>query len=288
MAEVTTRKLAARRVQPRRSRSGWRLAAQQVYYQGVLMGRSPLPTFIALVLPLVLLFALNVVSPASKSMVSGSSYAQFLTGAMCFFAVINACYVNTITGIVTARDTGVLKRLRGTPLPAWSYLAGRFAIGALTAAAGAAVVVALAVALFDVTLHGANAWAIVLSIAVAIVCLSAVGVAVASFVRRTDAALAIAFGTMLPLAFISGVFFPSSYGPQWLRALANAFPLRPLAGSIEFAFDPHHTGSPFSGYRIGVIAAWTAVAVIVALMHFRWDPHADSAAWRPWWRRRRH
>lgn len=271
----------------RRSRSGWRLAIHQLYYQGILMSRSPMPTFIALVLPLVLLFALNVVSPASKTTVSGSPYAQFLAGAMCFFAVINACYVNTITGMVTARDAGVLKRLRGTPLPSWSYLAGRFAIGALTAAAGAAVVTALAVALFGVTLHEANAWAIAASIAVAIVCMSAVGLAVAALVRRADAALAVAFGTMIPLAFISGVFFPSSYGPEWLRALANAFPLRPLARSIELAFDPLHTGSPFSAYRIGVILAWTVVAIVVATVFFRWDPTSDTRAWRARWRSKR-
>jgi hypothetical protein len=91
--------------------------------------------------------------------------------------------------------------------------------------------------------------------------------------------LAVAFGTMLPLAFIFGVCYPSWYGPAWLRAAADAFPLRPLAKSIELAFDPHPAGSPFNLYRAGIVAAWVVVAVAVALTDFWWDP---AAAWRTW------
>ena len=39
------------------------------------------------------------------------------------FSIITACYTNVAMGVVFSREIGVLKRLRGTPLPSWVELA---------------------------------------------------------------------------------------------------------------------------------------------------------------------
>jgi ABC-type multidrug transport system permease subunit len=59
----------------------------------------------------------------------------------------NACYVTTITGVVLAREQGILKRLRGTPLPAWTYLAGRAGAAAVTAITSTVIIIATGVVL---------------------------------------------------------------------------------------------------------------------------------------------
>ena len=68
-------------------------------------------------------------------------YAQFLTPAVCVFCLLNACYVTTVTSVVLAREEQILKRLRGTSLPAWTYPAGRFGTAFLTAATSAAIII---------------------------------------------------------------------------------------------------------------------------------------------------
>ena len=104
----------------RRSRPPALLALGQVRYQLMLLLRSPLGFSLSIVFPLLLLICLNVITPARP--VDGLPYAQWLTPAMCAFCLLNACYVTAITSMVLAREEGMLKRLRGTPLP-WAYLA---------------------------------------------------------------------------------------------------------------------------------------------------------------------
>lgn len=70
------------------------------------------------------------------------------------------------------------------------------------------------------------------------VCFFLLGVAVTMAVPKTDAALPVAYGTMLPLAFISDVFFPSVHAPHWLYDLASAFPVAPVARAMEASFNP--------------------------------------------------
>jgi hypothetical protein len=91
------------------------LAIGQVRYQLMLLMRSPLGFFLSIVFPLLLLIFLNVVTPARP--VDGLPYAQWLTPAMCAFCLLNACYMTAITSMMLAREEGILKRLRGTPLP---------------------------------------------------------------------------------------------------------------------------------------------------------------------------
>ena len=64
---------------------------------------------------------------------------------MAAFGVICATYTNVAISTTFNRDAGILKRTRGTPLPAWAYMSGRvihamilaFILVALTVAFGA-------------------------------------------------------------------------------------------------------------------------------------------------------
>jgi ABC-2 type transport system permease protein len=105
-----------------------RLLAAQIGYQLRLLVRSPLASFATLVIPLMVLLAVNLLyrgTPLASR--GGIAYAQFFTPAMVAFAVVNACYMAVISSITLARDEGILKRVRSTPLPPWVYMAGRIA-----------------------------------------------------------------------------------------------------------------------------------------------------------------
>ena len=78
----------------------------------------------------------------------GIAYAQFFTPAMVAFAVVNACYMSVISSTALARDEGILKRLRGTPLPPWIYMTGRLGSAGLVALVSAIVVVAVGASVY--------------------------------------------------------------------------------------------------------------------------------------------
>ncbi len=73
--------------------------------------------------------------------------AAAVTAGVAVFGVISVCYANLATGVVAARDAGVLKRLRGTPLPPWAYVAGRVGASVVVAVTQVVVMVGLAAAL---------------------------------------------------------------------------------------------------------------------------------------------
>ncbi len=254
----------------RRSRPAPLLALGQVRYQLLLLVRSPLGFFLTLVIPLLLLVSLKVVSPGGAT--GGVSYVQWLTPAVSAFCLLNAAYVTTITALVPARDHGILKRLRGTPLPAWTYLAGRFGQVLVTAVVSVAIIIAVGVGFFGVHMVWGAFWYFVAASVLGLLCFFVLGAAVTMVVPKTETALPIAFGTMLPVAFISDVFFSSAHAPHWLADLASALPVAPVAKAMEAAFNPATTSWPMSTSGLLVVLAWTIGGALIVALWFRWDP----------------
>ncbi|MGA3152747.1 MAG: ABC transporter permease [Streptosporangiaceae bacterium] len=258
---------------PRRSRPGPVLALVQVRYQLLLLLRSPLGFFITLVIPLLLLVSLNVIKPpTATSLPGGLRYAQFLAPAMSTFSLLNACYVTTVTSMVLAREEGVLKRLRGTPLPAWAYLGGRSGSALVTSAVSVGAIIGTAVLFFHVTIAWRAMGYFAASAGLGMACFLLLGVAVTALVPKSDTALPIAYGTMLPLAFISDVFFPSLHAPHWLSDVASAFPVAPVARAMEASFLPATRSWPMPVTGLLVILGWSAAAALVITLAFRWEP----------------
>ncbi|MGE5131469.1 MAG: ABC transporter permease [Gemmatimonadota bacterium] len=254
----------------RRSRPAPLLALGQVRYQLLLLARSPLGFFLTLVIPLLLLVSLKVVAPGGAT--GGVPYIQWLTPAVSAFCLLNAAYVTTITALVPARDHGILKRLRGTPLPGWSYLAGRFGQVLVTAVVSVAVIIAVGVIFLGVHMVWAGFGYFAAAAALGTLCFFMLGAAVTMVVPKTETALPIAFGTMLPVAFISDVFFSSAHAPHWLSDIASALPVAPVAKAMEASFTPAVKSWPMSTTGLLVVLAWTAGAAVIVGLWFRWDP----------------
>jgi ABC-2 type transport system permease protein len=260
--------------QPRTRRpSLLRLLAAQVVYQLRLLIRSPMASFATLVIPLMVLLAVNLLYAGTRLSDRGNIlYAQFFTPAMVAFAVVNACYMSVISSTTLARDAGILKRIRSTPLPSWIYMAGRLVAAGVVAACAAIVVIAVGAGLYSFEIVWSAIPAVLATIGLAIFCFCALGLAVTVLVPAADSALPIAWGTILPLCFISDVFQPIDNAPGWLRAIASVFPLRPFADALQTAFNPIVGSRTIQWGHLGVLAGWGLAAAVFALVAFRWEP----------------
>jgi hypothetical protein len=89
--------------------------------------------------------------------------------------------------------------------------------------------------------------------------------------RKSDTALPIAYGTMLPLAFISDVFFPAMHAPHWLYDVSSAFPVAPVARAMEASFIPATSSWPMPVTGLFVILGWSSAAALVIALAFRWE-----------------
>ena len=225
----------------RRPRLGIALVPGQVLYQLVLLARSPMGPFISIIIPLMLLIALNLVTPEMTLQSLGKiRVAEFLTPAMASFAVLNAGFVNIIIGMTLGRENGILKRFRSTPLPTWAYLAGRLIPSLIgTFALGFATFCAL-------------------------------GMAASALVPSPDAALPLAYGVLLPIAFVSQVFFPAPTEAAWLRHLADALPVAPFANAMEAAFSRRPHGLTLR--QLIVLIVWGVGGFLFTVATYRWEP----------------
>ncbi len=254
-----------------RPRLGLALAPGQVRYQLLLLVRNPLGSFITVVVPLMLLIALDLVTPEmTLQSLGGVPVVQFLTPAMASFAVLNAGFVDVVVGTTVARDQGVLRRLHATPLPTWALLIGRLGASAIVAAGSVLVVLGVGIIFLHAHLASSAIPGLVLSTTVGLLVSFALGVVCSTLVPSTEAALPVAYGLMLPVAFISEVFFPAPGEAAWLRSVAAALPVAPFAHAMEsaFAVPPHG----MTGGQLGVLLAWGVGAAVVAIFTFRWEP----------------
>lgn len=270
--------VTAAEIRPARRPSTLGLIARQVIYQLKVLVRSPIASFATLVIPLMVLLAVNLLFNGTHLQSRGGiRYAQFFTPAMAAFAVVTACYMSVIVSTTLARDEGILKRVRSTPLPSWIYMTGRVVAAAVVATISSIVVLAVGAGVYGFQMVWSAVPTAFLALAMAIFCFCSLGFAVTVLVPKADAALPVAWGTILPLCFISDVFQPIDNAPHWLRTVASFFPLRPFADDLEAAFNPViGTHGPHPGDLL-MLAAWGVAAAVFAAATFRWEPLRDGS-----------
>jgi ABC-2 type transport system permease protein len=263
------------------NRSEVALAGRWIATRIRLILRNPRAFAFTFAFPLVILLIFGGLNQDQHVAAAGGAggkvpFAQFYAPSIGIFSLSIACYTTLIMGLSTARDNGLLKRVRGTPLPMATYL-GSWLVGAVLTGIGAVVVMfAVAIPVLDVHIYPRLLPAAIVTLVLGAATLAALGLAVASLVRDADQAQPVAQLTLLPLSFVSGIWYPLDGAPDWLVTLANVFPLAHLVDAFDACFQPQTTGGGWSGSDLAVLAIWCAAGVLVAVRRFRWEPAAGD------------
>jgi ABC-2 type transport system permease protein len=251
------------------------LALRQVGYTNKAFWRNPASAFFTFAFPLMFLviftaiFGGGQVTTASGITVSTST---FYVPAIAVFSVITACYTNIAIGLSFTRDTGVLKRIHGTPLPGSAYLLGRIIHAVLVALVLVALCAAFGAVAYHATLPSSGLPAFLLTLVIGAASFCALGIALASFIPNADAAPAVVNASILPLLFISNVFIPLRNPPAWLDALSSIFPVRHFADALVGSFLAVQ-GTGVNGSDLVVVGVWGIVGLAIAVRFFSWEPH---------------
>lgn len=234
-----------------------------------LLLRTPRTTFFTLVFPLILLVMFDALNSSHVTVAGGRvPFSQFFTPSIAIFAMTSATYTAVIFGIATAREQGVLKRVRGTPLPMWVFLGSWQAGAVLTGVLAVVLMFVVAVPVFGVELRLELLPAAMVTLVLGAVAISAIGLAVASYIRRADTAPIVANLTLFPLLFVSGVFYPFQSEPRWLQHVAHIFPLSHLVQAFDGCFSPYTSGSGFALRDLASLLLWGALGAFVAVRRF--------------------
>jgi ABC-2 type transport system permease protein len=239
--------------------------------------RNPRAVTFTFAFPLLLVVLFNALNGNAKVDAMGGAggqvnFAQFYTPSIGIFSLVTACYTTLILAIATARDTGLLKRVRGTPLPMGIYIGSWVTGAAAVGIAGVILMFAVSVPAFGVHIYARMLPAAVVTLLLSAATLAALGIAVASLVKSADQAMPVAQFTFLPISFISGVWFPLTNAPSWLLHVSHFFPLSHMVNAFDACFVAQVPGGGWSWGDLRSIAIWGLVGLFVAVRRFRWEP----------------
>ena len=264
---------SSRRGARRGSMSAIALAVRQARFEQISFWRNPAAAFFTFAMPVLFLVVITALlgndtaTLPNGDEVAGSTY---YIGSILSFSVVTATFTNLAMGTTFARDMGILKRIRATPMPAAAYLAGRVLSSLAVTILLIVLVIAFGALVYDVALPTDTMVPFLVTTAVGAAAFCALGLAVTTIVPNADAGPAVVNAIVMPLFFISGVFIPIDDGPQWIRVVAEVFPVRHyLVASIEsfLGVDP---GLNYTA--LGVMTLWGVGGLVIAARFFSWEP----------------
>jgi len=238
---------------------GWR----QYRLERRMFWRNPSAAFFNFLLPLLFL-------GGGGAILAGNQHElNRLIPAIAAMSVMSTTFTALAYNIVFLRERGVLKRIRGTPLPTGSYFGGVAANAVTNTALQIAIVVLAGKLIFGI--GWPRDWPeLIVFVLVGVVCLTALGVAFAHAIPNFESTAAYVNAVFLPVVFISFYVFDSKSAPGFLRQIAEALPLKPL---IDGLYGAIVTGSGLGSHldALAVIALWGVFGLFFAVRGFSWE-----------------
>ena len=211
-------------------------------------------------------------------------FTQYFAAGMIASGLMSVGFQNVAIQIPIERDRGVLKRLRGTPMPKWVYFAGKILMVGAVGLFATVLLITVATLVYDVPLPDTTRkWLTLLWVsALGITAFTLCGIAFSSVPRSGRNAAAVVTPVALVLQFISGVFFVFTELPTWMQHIAAIFPLKWLCQGMRSVFlpDTFAAQEPTGSWELGrvalVLGAWCVVGLVLCVVTFRWTTKRDG------------
>jgi len=210
-------------------------------------------------------FALRTAQVEDNSL----SSIQFVTPGLLGWAIATGATFGAASNLVAWRKNGLLRRLRLAPIPTWAVVVARVAVSLAIATVQSAIFLAVGMGLFGLKLTGS--WPMIIPLLISgTLAFMAIGLLAGSVAKTEEAAIGISNFIVLPMAFLSGSFFPLDGAPGWIQSVSQALPLRHLN---EGMLDTMVRGQGPSAalMPIAILLGFGMVVTAIAARLFRWD-----------------
>jgi ABC-2 type transport system permease protein len=209
----------------------------------------------------------------------GSSTGAVIAASMLAYGILSTSFINLGISIAADRETGALRRLRGTPTTASSYFIGKILLVAIASLAEAVVLLSVGVLFFQLhlptTVFGwlTLTWVFLLGI----ISCSLLGIFISNVASNAVSAAVVTNGPGVALQFVSGTYVPLVVLPTWMLVLGSIFPVKWMAQGFRsvllppkmVAFEP--AGSWEYWHIFFVLTAWSIGGLLACLAVFRWS-----------------
>src|SRR3954451_4892501 len=182
-----------------------------------LFWRNPSAAFFNFLLPLLFLAFFGAIFSGNQKDL------EVIVPCIAGMAVLSTTFSALAFNLTFLRESGVLKRIRGTPLPTGAYLGG-VAANAVTNTIIQVTIILVAGKVFFSVNGLKDPLELLIFVALGVVCFASLGVAFSHVIPNFDSAPAYVNAVFLPVIFISGVFYDAENAPTFLRDVAEILP----------------------------------------------------------------
>lgn len=236
-----------------------------------------------LLFPVAMLVLFGFILGGVGEVAPGVPFVQYFVAGMIGAGILSSSFQNLAIMIPIERDSGLLKRLRGTPMPKSAYFVGKVAQVVVVALVSTVLLLIIGMIFFDVSLPStAGRWLVFLGILVlGTGSCTLLGIAFSSLAKDGSSAPAIVTPVALVLQFISGVYFVFTNLPEWLQHVAAVFPLKWITQGLRYVFLPDgaKAAEPAGAWELGtvfaVLGAWAIAGLVICVLTFRWSTRGD-------------
>jgi ABC-2 type transport system permease protein len=244
-----------------------RLFWHQLRWEQLTFWRSREAAVFVFLFPLLLFTLLTAVY---NGHIYGRPASWALLAGMLGYGIANTAFAGLALILVARRETGILKRIRATPLPPATYLTAVLASILIVFALQTVALFALGRVLKS-TPWPHHLPSLVLTLALGVFAFASLGIAITGVIRSLEGSSAVVNIIVLPMAFLSGSFGARRNYPEVLQAIGDVLPLKYFLDAIN-AIYLHGQELWDKPTAVAVLAAWGVFGMAVALRTFRWQP----------------
>jgi ABC-2 type transport system permease protein len=194
---------------------------------------------------------------------------QYYTPGLLGWAVAMSAAFGAAATLQGWRQSKLLRRLQLAPVPSRTVVGARVSVTVSVALMQMTIFIGVGAVFFDLTLTGAW-WMAIPLLVVGTLCFMSIGLLAGAITKTQEGAVNAANFMVLPMAFLSGSFFPLDDAPQWLQSFSQLLPLKHLN---EGMLDVMVRGEPWTAALLPMafLAVFAVVVTLIAARLFRWD-----------------
>jgi ABC-2 type transport system permease protein len=177
----------------------------------------------------------------------------------------------TAAPLVSLREKQVLRRMGATPLTRTVLLASQVAFRLTIAVMQTGIIIVVGMIMFNVHIEMGNLPAIIGIMLLGATLFITLGYFLSGLAKTEEAVQGLISIPNFLFMFLSGIFFPVSYMPGWIRPVVDAIPLTYVGDALRKTMID--AGSYYSlPLSLSIMTAWLAVCAVLAVKFFRWEP----------------
>jgi ABC-2 type transport system permease protein len=226
--------------------------------------RDRISLFFAIVFPIAVLLVLGFVFPSPDY--RRQLLAGMLAVSVLFFSLNGISFESLFQ-----RNSGVYKLLRATPYKTITFITNLTASRGVVALLSCTLVAIVGVFIFGIALSWQSVLLLIPVLVLGILCFTFLGLTISNLVQNENQVAMLGNIVTLPMIFTSATFYSLSNAPSWVTTIGHVLPFSYLIEAEHAAFAGNAGGVVFP---LLILFGFTLIAMLLALVTFRWDPNA--------------